>query len=211
MPYRRTPRVEARLSASRERILSAAVAIVAEHGYAGCSVAAVARRAGVATGSVYRHFPAKADLVAEVFRTTSRREVDAVARAVALESTAAEAIAAVVETFAGRALRGPRMAYALLAEPADPAVDGERLVFRRAFADAIGVLITRGIATGELPDQDVQVSAAALVGAIGDALIGPLAARAAVTDASVTAPVPDVSSGTAHLITFVQRSIGAVS
>ncbi|MFB9835104.1 TetR/AcrR family transcriptional regulator [Actinoallomurus acaciae] len=210
MPYRRTPRVEARLSASRERILSAALAIVAERGYAGCSVAAVARRAGVATGSVYRHFPAKADLVAEVFRTASQREVDAVARAVALERTAAQAIAAVVETFASRALRAPRMAYALLAEPADPAVDGERLVSRRAFADAIVVPSTRGVATGELPDQDVQVSAAALVGAIGEALVGPLAARAAVTDASVAAPVPDVSGGTAHLITFVQRSIGAV-
>jgi AcrR family transcriptional regulator len=63
VPYRRTPQVEARLSASRERILSAALSLVAERGYAGCSVAAVARRAGVATGSVYRHFPAKADLV----------------------------------------------------------------------------------------------------------------------------------------------------
>jgi AcrR family transcriptional regulator len=206
VPYRRTPRVEARLSASRERILSAALAIVAEHGYAGCSVAAVARRAGVATGSVYRHFPAKADLVAEVFRTASRREVDAVARAATLEGTAAEAVAAVIETFAGRALRAPRMAYALLAEPADPAVDAERLVFRRAYADAIATLITRGIAAGELPDQDVQISAAALVGAIGEALVAPLAAGAA----AGTARVPEVTGDTAHLITFAQRSIGAV-
>ena len=203
MPYRRTPRVEARLSASRERILSAALAIVAEHGYAGCSVSAVARRAGVATGSVYRHFPAKTDLVAEVFRTASQREVDAVARAAALERTAAEAVAAVIETFAGRALRAPRMAYALLAEPVDPAVDAERLVFRRAYAQAIAVLITRGIATGELPAQDVEVSAAALVGAIGEALVGPLAAEAA-------EPRTAARGATIDLITFAQRSIGAV-
>jgi AcrR family transcriptional regulator len=202
VPYRRTPRVQARLSASRERILSAALSIVAERGYAGFSVAAVARRAGVATGSVYRHFPAKADLVAEVFRTASRREVDAVARAATLEGTAAEAVAAVIETFAGRALRAPRMAYALLAEPADPAVDAERLVFRRAYADAIATLITRGIAAGELPDQDVQISAAA----IGEALVAPLAAGAA----AGTARVPEVTGDTAHLITFAQRSIGAV-
>ncbi|MGH3382867.1 MAG: TetR/AcrR family transcriptional regulator [Actinoallomurus sp.] len=207
MPYRRTPRVEARLSASRERILSAALAIVAERGYAGCSVAAVARRAEVATGSVYRHFPAKTDLVAEVFRTASQREVDAVARAAALELTAAESVAAVIETFAGRALRAPRMAYALLAEPVDPAVDAERLVFRRAYAEAIAGLITRGIAAGELPVQDVGVSAAALVGAIGEALVGPLAAGA-------HAPgIPEASerSATSELITFAQRSIGAVT
>jgi AcrR family transcriptional regulator len=202
MPYRRTPRVEARLSASRERILSAAQAIVAEQGYAGCSVAAVARRARVATGSVYRHFPAKADLVAEVFRTAARREVDAVARAAALESTAAEAIAAVVETFAGRALRAPRMAYALLAEPAGPAVEAERLVFRRAYAEAFGGILTRGIAAGELPAQDVSVSAAALVGALGEALVGPLAAGAA------GVPARDA---THDLIIFAQRSIGAVT
>jgi len=199
VPYRRTPRVEARLSASRERILSAALAIVAEHGYAGCSVAAVARRAGIATGSVYRHFPAKADLVAEVFRTASQREVDAVARAAALELTPAEAVAAVIETFAGRALRSPRLAYALLAEPVDPAVDAERLVFRRAYAEAIAGLITRGVDAGELPRQDVALSAAALVGAIGEALVGPLAAGAATFDA------------TQDLITFAQRSIGAVT
>jgi AcrR family transcriptional regulator len=205
VPYRRTPRVEARLTASRERILSAALAIVAERGYTGCSVSAVARRAGVATGSVYRHFPAKADLVAEVFRTASQREVDAVARAAALERTAAEAVAAVIETFAGRALRAPRMAYALLAEPVDPAVDAERLVFRRAYAEAIAVLITRGVTAGELPAQDVEVSAAALVGAIGEALVGPLAAGAAEAE-----PRAAACGATTDLITFAQRSIGAV-
>ncbi len=197
--------------------MSAALAIVAEQGYAGCSVGAVACRAGVATGTVYRHFPAKADLVAEVFRTASGREVDAVARAAALKLTAAEAVAAVIETFAGRALRAPRMAYALLAEPVDPAVDAERLVFRRAYAEAIAGLISRGIAAGELPGQDVGVSAAALVGAIGEALVGPLAAGAART----TAPGPHggaagsatttADDATRDLITFAQRSIGAVT
>jgi AcrR family transcriptional regulator len=202
MAYRRTPRVEARLSASRERILSAALAIVAEHGYAGCSMVAVARRAGLATGSVYRHFPAKADLVAEVFRTAAQREVDVVARAAALELTAAEAVAAVIETFAGRALRAPRMAYALLAEPVDPAVEAQRLVFRRAYAEAFAGIITRGIAAGELPAQDVTISAAALVGALGEALLGPLAAGAAGTPAR---------DATHDLIIFAQRSIGAVT
>jgi len=205
MPYRRTPSVEARLSASRERILAAALAIVAEHGYAGCSIAAVAARAGVATGSVYRHFPSKADLVAEVFRTASQREVDAVARAADLERSAAEGVASVVETFAGRALRAPRMAYALLAEPVDPAVDAERLVFRRAYAGALAGLIARGIASGELPDQDVEVSAASLVGAIGEALVGPLAAAQAETGAHPR------NGAIANLIAFAQRSIGAVT
>ncbi|GAA0325729.1 TetR/AcrR family transcriptional regulator [Actinoallomurus spadix] len=212
MPYRRTPRIEARLSASRERIRAAALAVVAERGYAGFSIAAVARRAGVATGSVYRHFPSKSELVAEVFRVASQREVDAFARAASPARTAAEDLAAVIGTFARRALRAPRIAYALLAEPVDPAVDAERLVFRRAYAAVLAGLISRGIATGELPEQDVEVSAAALVGAIGEALVGPLAVGAARPDDRERHAATDPPAGLIpNLISFAQRSIGAVS
>jgi AcrR family transcriptional regulator len=194
MAYRRTERVEARLSASRERILAAALELVAEHGYAGCSVAAVAERAGLATGTVYRRFPAKADLVAEVFRTASQREVEAFTRAAALESTTVEKVAAAIETFASRALRAPKIAYALLAEPVDPAVDAERLIFRRAYARVIAEAIAHGVHTGELTWQDPEVTAAALVGAIGEALVGPLASGT---------PAP-----TAELIAFARRALG---
>lgn len=189
--------MQARLSASRERILSAALALLAEHGYAGCSVAAVAERAGIATGSVYRHFPAKATLVAEVFRTVSQREADALIRAAEQEHGAPARIAAMIETFAGRALRAPRQAYALLAEPVDPAVDAERLIFRRLNHTTFAQVIADGVADGELPPQDVEVSAAALVGAIGEALVGPLAAGSAGPD---TIPA---------LIAFAQRAVGA--
>ncbi|MFC0039961.1 TetR/AcrR family transcriptional regulator [Actinomadura rayongensis] len=196
MPYRRTPGVQARLSASRDRVVAAALDLVAEHGYRGCSVGAVAERAGMATGSVYRHFPAKADLMAEVFRTASRREVDAVARAAELETTAAARTTAVIETFAGRALRSPRLAYALLAEPVDPAVEAERLVFRRAYAAVFTRFVAAAIAAGELPDQDAALSATALVGAIGEALVAPLAAGS-------------IAPGTVpSLIAFAHRSLG---
>nr|WP_275941609.1 TetR/AcrR family transcriptional regulator [Planosporangium mesophilum] len=169
---------------------------MAEQGYAGCSVAAVAERAGMATGSVYRHFPTKADLFAEVFRIASQREVDAVARAAALEATMADRIAAVIETFAGRAWKSPRLAYALLAEPVDPAVDAERLVFRRAYAKVIAGHVAEGVANGEVPAQNPELTATALVGALGEAMVGPLAAGVA---------GPDTIPG---LITFAHRALG---
>ena len=136
MAYRSTQRTEARRLAARERIVDAAHALIAADGYRAASVAAVAARAGVATGSVYRHFPSKADLFAEVFRRASQREVDAVAQALA-----AGGIAAGVETFARRALRGRRLAWALLAEPVDPAVEAERLTYRRAYRDAFAAAL----------------------------------------------------------------------
>src|SRR5688572_16553599 len=111
MAYRPTERTEARRAAARDRIVRAARELVARGGYREATVVAVAARAGVATGTVYRHFPGKAELFAEVFRVASQHEVDAVAEAVALDAPAAERLAVAVETFARRALRGRRLAW----------------------------------------------------------------------------------------------------
>jgi AcrR family transcriptional regulator len=196
VPYRRTPAVQARQDAQRRAVLDAAVALLGERGYAGCSVAAVAERAGIATGSVYRHFPSKADLAVELFRTVCSRELAAVTQAAEREAGPAERVVAVLETFAERALKAPRLAYALLAEPVDPAVDAERLVFRRAFRDVCAERIAEGVARGVLPPQDARLTAAALVGAGAEALIGPLSG-----DAAGPGTVP-------ALVTFTLRALG---
>jgi AcrR family transcriptional regulator len=182
--YRPTERTEARKAAVRRRIVDAANDLIARGGYAEASISAVASRAGVATGTVYRHFPSKADLFAEVFREASQHEVDAMAAAAADHSNAApvDRIAAGVEAFARRAVRGRRLAWALLAEPVDPAVEAERLTFRRAYRDVLAGVIAEGVASGELAAQDVEVSASALVGAIGEALVGPLSPASATDD-----------------------------
>lgn len=175
MPYRHTERTRARRDAVRRRIVDAASAQVAEAGYASATVQAVAERAGVATGSVYRHFPSKAELFAEVFRRASQRELDVVAGVTSDESLPpSERVAAAAAAFARRALAAPVMAYALLAEPVDPAVEAERLSFRRGYRDAFARALDDGIASGELREQDSELAAAAIVGALGEALLGPL-------------------------------------
>ena len=184
------------MDAQREAVLEAAIALLAERGYAACSMAAVASRAGIATGSLYRNFPSKAELAAELFRTVVSREVAAVSEASQRPGDLVERIVAVVETFAGRALKSPRLAYALLAEPVDPAVDAERLVFREAFRDVFAERIAEGIEAGVLPAQDPRLTASALVGAGAEALVGPLAEGAA---------GPDTISG---LVTFTVRALG---
>lgn len=174
MPYRRTPKIQARLDAQRASVLRAAGELLAEQGYAGCSVAAVAERAGMAIGSVYRHFSGKAELVVELFRGVVGREVAAVREAAALPGDPVDRVAAVFETFAERALKSPRRAYALLAEPVDPPIEAERIVFRRLFRDVAAEHIAEGIRIGLLPAQDAAFTAAALVGAMTEMLVGPL-------------------------------------
>jgi AcrR family transcriptional regulator len=179
MAYRATERTEERKALAREAIVTAAIAQLADGGYASAPVQAVAARAGVATGTVYRHFPSKAQLFAEAFRRASGIEMDVFSEATADDGrSASERIAAAVEAFARRALASPTRAYALIAEPVDPAVEAERLAFRRGYRDLLVEVLNDGIERGELEPHDKQTMAASLVGAIGEALVGPLSPAA---------------------------------
>ncbi|WP_336084366.1 TetR/AcrR family transcriptional regulator [Nocardia sp. SSK8] len=196
MVYRRTPAVQARLDAQRALIVQAATRVLSRDGFAGLSMAAVAQETGIATGTVYKQFENKAALVAAVFETVVAREVDAVRAAVA-KGEVVQRVSAAVETFAGRALKNPKLAYVLLAEPVDPAVDAQRLEFRRAFTATFENAIALGVADGQLPPQDSHLSAAALVGAIGEVLVGPLA------------DTPRAETVIPELVAFAVRALGA--
>lgn len=182
MAYRSTPRTEATRLAHRERLLDSARQLLAEGGYAAASVSALAERAGVATGSVYNHFASKQELLAAVFRHVAGHELTAVQEAVDTTSGAAQQLRALVEAFSYRALRSPRTAWALLAEPVDPLVERERLTYRRGYHALAESAITAGVATGELPAQNPQLSAAAVIGAVSEALLGPLSPVGGRTD-----------------------------
>lgn len=196
MPYRRTSAVQARLDAGRDKLFASAIQVLSTQGYRGLTIASVAAEAGVSAGSVYTHFESKSDLVVAIFREVCGREVRAVADA-SSSGDVVQRVTAIVETFAGRAMKNRIMAYALLAEPVDAAVDAERLVFRRSFTAAIAHAITAGIAAGEIPEQNVDLAAAGLVGAVGEILVGPLSPD--------RPPAPDVVP---DLVAFALRSLG---
>jgi AcrR family transcriptional regulator len=67
---------QARAHATRRRLLDAAVEELLEHGYAGLTTPAVARRAGVSRGAQQNYFPHKATLVAEAVRHLALRQRD---------------------------------------------------------------------------------------------------------------------------------------
>lgn len=144
----------------------------------------MADRAGVAAGTLYRHYDSKAELFAELFRTVCDHE------AAAME--AEEDVEDVLMVFAERALRNPRLAWALIAEPVDPLVDAERLAYRRRYA---AHLAERLAAEG---DPSPELTAAALVGGVAEALVGPLAPATPAPDARL---LDDLRA-------FVRRAIG---
>ncbi len=189
---------------TRERLLRAAREVVETSGYGAATVAAVANGAGVATGTLYRHFGSKEDLFVELFRTVCDRELGAMRDASARMRPGAshvERLESVLGTFARRALRRPRLAWALLAEPVDPRVDAERLAYREQYRELTAQALSAAIVARELPSQDVELTAAALVGACGEALVGPLSPR--------SDHAPDPEAIVAALLAFVRRAVGA--
>jgi len=170
LAYRRTDKVVARQEATRTALLEAARMLLAEGGFAAASAAAVAARAGVATGTIYRYFSSREELLLEVFRTISDGEMSRLEAIAAGPGRPAERLRAVVRAFVGRAARGPRQAHALLADPLDGALARERLAYRRRHAAIFERLLREAMAAGEVASLDAHVTAAAIAGAIPSAL-----------------------------------------
>ena len=166
----RTPSLDKRAS-----ILRAARVLVTDVGFRDTQMNAVAETAGVALGTLYRNFPSKAELMVEVVANVAQREVDAVATVAQQKGTAAERLSASAWVFASRALLGRKLAHALVAEPVEPEIESARLKYRRKLARVFEGIIGQGIRDGEFPNQDVEASAACIVGSLFEGLVGPLA------------------------------------
>jgi len=193
MPYRRTANVARRLAARHGAIMTAAREIAAEGGMAALQIAPVAQRAGIAAGTVYRYFPGKTDLVAAVLDEIAEREIGALRRAAAVAPGPLSALAAAIMTFAARALRHRRLAYAVIAEPVDAALDAARRSFRSALAAEFASLIAAAIKGNHLPEQDAILSAAALLGLLIEGSIGPLAPALPNVDGAARAAVQSLT------------------
>lgn len=191
--------------ATRDAIVAGTLSLVGEGGYAAASMQDVARRAGVATGSLYRHFPSKGELLARVFVESAGREL-AIVEGIAAEQSRppVERLAGAVEAVARRALAAPRLAYALMAEPVDPAVEAARLANKRAYQRVFATLLEEAIAAGQIPELDAQLAAAAIIGAFQEALIGPLAIAQSSSDRAGAA----ADALVAGLVTFTLNAVG---
>jgi len=175
MAYRKTQRVQEQLADKRIRILDATRKLVSRGGFRETGIDDVAAAAGIATGTVYRYFPSKAALFVEVVSRVSEREVGVVS-AIARKSDAAPMLLTeAVRSFALRALANRRLAYALIVEPSDPEVEAVRLRYRRKLAEAFATIVEAGMATGAFPRQQADLVGTCIVGALLEALIGPLA------------------------------------
>jgi AcrR family transcriptional regulator len=145
----RSPRRREQAQETRRRMLAAAGRLLAAHGYAGTTIAAVAREAGVAAETVYAAFGSKRALVGALVQASVRGEEGAPASeqagaaAVAAASDQREQVRLFAADVGGRLERvGPVLqALAAAAEPELAEllakVDRNRLDGMRAFIAAL--------------------------------------------------------------------------
>jgi AcrR family transcriptional regulator len=151
-PYR-SPRRREQAADTRRRVLDATARLLAEHGYAGTTIAGVAREAGVSAETVYAAFRNKRRLVGELVRARVRGGDDAPAseqagaRAVAAADTQAERLQIFAADVAGRLARvGPVLQALAASSEAElvelrATVDRDRLAGMGAF---VGMLARGG-------------------------------------------------------------------
>lgn len=131
---------------NRDRILAAAEEVFARHG-TGASTEDVAARAGVAIGTVFRHFPTKQDLLAAIVKQLLARLTEEVAELAEADPATAlfDFFARVVEQAAAkRAVVELLAGHGVRVGVADPV---------RGLRDAIGVLLQRAQAAGAVRVQ----------------------------------------------------------
>jgi AcrR family transcriptional regulator len=152
----KTERSDARLN--RERILAAACEVFAEHGLDG-EIREVAARAGVAVGTIYRHYENREALLAAILLETKRDLLDRLAAAARNEQPET-ALRAGIRSFAQVCERFGALTEALLAGRFEHLHGG-----RAEFTEIVAKILKRGVDEGVFrADIDVPAAVSMLEG-----------------------------------------------
>ena len=148
-----------------DRIIAAALAAFEDRGYAHTRLADIARRAGVRTSTVLRHFASKDDVFREVVRTTLIGSLSARNEAAvpAEEPSAADAVRALARRY-WTTMEQPELAAIVRLIVAELPRFPELAVFHATealerFVRTLERIIERGVERGELRPVDVRAAA----------------------------------------------------
>jgi len=136
--------------ATREAILDAALELFVERGFHGTAVPLVAERAGIAAGTIYRHFESKEALVNTVYRTWKERITGEVLRDFPLQASARDQFHTAWIGITKFVAEHPR-AYAFLElHHHAPYLDPESRAVEQRTYEFAAVVIARGQAGGAI-------------------------------------------------------------
>ena len=137
MSYKRSSLMQERMEQNRNAILDSARELIAHGGFKEASIQAIAERAGVSTGLVYRYFENKSQILIEVLSAAIRREVEILDHIAKSDLTPKQKLQKSVTTFVKRAMNSPQLAYSLMFEPVDPEMEHERFRSKQLIKQSI--------------------------------------------------------------------------
>jgi TetR/AcrR family transcriptional regulator, regulator of autoinduction and epiphytic fitness len=163
---RPAPRVDPRITRSRQAVLEAALDELAEHGYGGFTIDGVATRSGVARSTIYRLWPERTGLIADAIDTLNIQPRPAADNG----DTPRQHVATLLRHLAD-AMTGSRVAACLPALIDGAERDPQLRALHHRYNDrrraALTAAIAAAVEAGEVRrDVDPDLASTALAGAI---------------------------------------------
>jgi len=157
---------------TRQRLIRAALELFTTKGYHDTTTAQIAKKAGIAEGTIYRHFASKQQLVNELYRAAQRwasKVVQETSRDP--EAGAARAqLTAVAHGLLDGAARDTAIVKLGLLEPLDALLDEESRRTEREFRTAIERIVAEGKAQGSVRAGAAEIWAGVWLAAMSHAL-----------------------------------------
>jgi len=155
---------------TRQRLARAALDLFTTRGYHPTTTPLIAKKAGVAEGTIYRHFPTKQDLLNEVFRGAARWAQQTVTEVAAGPGTPRQRLAAVAGALVNATRRDPSVLRMLLGVPHGDLLDERSRAAERAFRGAVESVIAQGKAAGSVRHGGVEVWSGVWLAVVGVAV-----------------------------------------
>lgn len=166
--------MQERMQQNRQTILQSARELIASGGIKDAQIQAIAERAGVSSGLVYRYFDNKSQVLIEVLSAAILHEIQILNQIAASELSAKQKLHKAVKTFLKRALNSPQLSYSLMFEPVDAVLEHERFRSKQLIKQSINEILAEGKISREFEFEDLNTASLCVVGAMTFAVIEPL-------------------------------------
>lgn len=164
---------QAEMVTARERILDAALDIIAERGYSAAGVQEIVDQSSTSKGSFYFHFPSKEKMVMALLERMSDKLVNKVSESVKNQPTPLHRVAASIDILMTTFARKRNVAQVLLLNIVGngKATDRKFLPIREKFSKLIQLLLDEAIASGQIKPVDTLMVSRIWVGGLHEVIL----------------------------------------
>ncbi|HXQ29876.1 MAG TPA: TetR/AcrR family transcriptional regulator [Gemmatimonadales bacterium] len=160
----------AHASFTHQRLARAALELFTTQGYHPTTTPQIAKRAGVAEGTIYRHFPSKRALLNDLYRGAARWAAKLAKEAAAKGGPPRRVLADLGRDLVAGAAREPAVVRLFFLQAHGVDVDEESRHAGREFRGALETLVAQGKADGSVKPGAAELWATIWLGVVGLAL-----------------------------------------